>query len=57
VYLKIGACRITDMVKAQKLRGIMKNSKKTIYTKSYHSHLPRSAGGTFFPDEDPPDLW
>jgi hypothetical protein len=25
-HLKIGACRTTIMVKAQKLRGIMKNS-------------------------------
>jgi hypothetical protein len=35
----------------------MKNSKKTTYAKSNHSHLPRAAGGTFFPAEDPPDLW
>jgi hypothetical protein len=49
VHLKIGACRITDTVKAQKLRGVMKNSEKTTYEKSYHSHLPRAAGGTFFP--------
>jgi hypothetical protein len=57
VYLKVGACRITDMVKVQKLRGIMKNSEKTTYAKSYHSHLPRAAGGTFFPAEEPPNLW
>jgi hypothetical protein len=54
LHLKVGACRINDMVKAQKLRGIMKNSEKTTYAKSYHSHLPRVAGGTFFPAEDPP---
>jgi hypothetical protein len=57
VPLQIGACRITNVVKAQKLRGITKNSKKTTYLKSYHSHLPRAAGGTFLPAEDPPDLW
>jgi hypothetical protein len=45
------------MVKIQILRGIMKSSKKTTYVKSYHSHLPRAAGGTFLPVEDPPDLW
>jgi hypothetical protein len=57
VHLKIGACRITDMVKAQKLIGRMKNSNKTTYAKSYHSHLPRAEGGTFFPAEDSLDLW
>jgi hypothetical protein len=25
--------------------------------KSYHSQLPRAIGGTFFPAEDPSDLW
>jgi hypothetical protein len=57
VPLKIGACHITDMVKAQKLKGITKSSKKITYVKLNHSHLPRAAGGTFLPAEDPPDLW
>jgi hypothetical protein len=35
----------------------MKSSKKTTYTKSNHFQLPRVTGGTFFPAEDPPDLW
>jgi hypothetical protein len=56
-HLKIGACRTTNMVKDQKSRGIMKNPDKTTYGKSHHSHLPRAAGGTFFPVEDPSDLW
>jgi hypothetical protein len=42
---KKGACHITDMVRAQKLNGIMKNSKRSTYTKSYHSQLPRAVGG------------
>jgi hypothetical protein len=41
------------MVRAQKLRGIMKNSEEITYAKSNHSHLPRAAGGTFLPAEDP----
>jgi hypothetical protein len=35
----------------------MKNSKETTYTKSYHSQPLRAIGGTFFPAEDPSDLW
>jgi hypothetical protein len=31
VHLKIGACRITNMVKDQKPRDIMKNSEKAAY--------------------------
>jgi hypothetical protein len=57
VHLKIGACRTTIMVKDQKSRGIMKNPDNTTYGKSHHSHLPWAAGGTFFPVEDPLDLW
>jgi hypothetical protein len=56
-HLKIGACRTTNMDKDQKSRGIMKNPDKTTYGKLHHSHLPRAAGGTFFPFEDPSDLW
>jgi hypothetical protein len=56
-HLKIAACRTTCLVKHQKPRKKMKNLDKTTYGKSYHSHLPRAAGGTFLPAEDPPDLW
>jgi hypothetical protein len=56
-HLKIGACRTTNIVEDQKSRGIMKNPDKTTYGKSHHSHQPRAAGGTFFPVEDPSDLW
>jgi hypothetical protein len=55
--LKVVACRTTCLVKHQKLRKKIKNLDKTTYGKSNHSHLPRAAGGTFLPAEDPPDLW
>jgi hypothetical protein len=45
------------MVKDQKPKKMVKNLDKTTYGKSYYSHLPRAAGGTFLPAEDPPDIW
>jgi hypothetical protein len=47
----------TNGVRAQKLNGVKKISKKAAYMKSNHSQPPRAIGGISFPTEDSPVLW
>jgi hypothetical protein len=56
-HLKVAPCHTTCLIKHLKPRNGMENPDKATYGKSYHSQLPRAAGGIFLPAEDPPDLW